>query len=520
MKRALVAALACLAGISSSHASLNPADWEMVELDGPSASNIWHLWPDAAKNPRVVVKGISQQNSVPRAFVTGGPPAWTLGSTTATGGINKSATFIYDNPSNAFLVAPHAVNTTLTLKCLSFINGNAASEVVDATTTTSFGSTGTTVDWKRFGTVSAALDADKNLHVAYVRNAGSNAELLCYTRRSASTGTWGPVLSGSFQTTQPGSRIRATAVIASSLNSANVYFTFDTGTPISLMRMNTVLNGSSLLLTNSTVLEPSGVAETLHGMRHNGTDRLFYFKGNALKRWNGSESSDVRAAVTGADPRSIYTAISSIDGKQRIAWYNGTSKKIHYIKPDPTAPADTKYLDSQPVQLAGNGGLIQANLLGFQFDAGGRPYLLYCRNWEEGFIAYPAPPDENLDNNGNGRADILDTAFGSNTAGPKALPLTGPAGSFQIGFPTIGTVVANPTGGLQSSSSNLKYTIELSTDLEEWVPITSTTGVSYSFQPATGANRTCTATIAGPSGDFAARFVRVAVTRITPEYPY
>ncbi len=333
----------------------------------------------------------------------------------------------------------------------------------------------------------------------------------------------GPILTGSFQGTVPGSRIRSTAVVASALNSANVYFTFDTGADTALMRMNTLLNGSFLVLTNPTVLEQSGIAETLHGMRHNGSDRLFYFKANALKRWNGTESANVGTAIAGAAPRSIHTAISPVDGKQRIAWYNGATKKIHYCKPNPSAPSDTEYLDSQPVQLSGNGGLVQANLMGLHFDTDGIPYLLYCRSWTEGFVSFPNPnvPDETLDNNGNGRADILDTAFGSNAAGPVSLPLAGPASSFRIRFPTIGSAVVNPSGGVQSSSANLKYTIELSADLEEWLPITSTTGVSYSYEAASGTGRIYTATLTGPSGDFSARFARIAVSRMNPPaYPY
>ena len=517
----VAAVAAFLLGISGVRASLDPAMWADIPLAGTNAGNqVWHLWPDEAKNPRVLAKGVSQQASVSRAFLTGGPPAWTLGSNATAGSINKLGAFVYRDSGNAFLVAPHAVNTTLTLKCLSFVNGNAATAVVDSASTTSFGTPGTTVDWKKYGTISAALDGDNNLHVVYVRNAGTTTETLCYTRRTVS-GTWGPVVAGSFQGSQPGSRIRSTAVIPSSLNSANIYFTFDTGTPISLIRMNTVLNGSSLVMTTFTVLDPSGIAETLHGMRYNGVDRLFFFKSNSLRRWNGSSSTEVRPAVANAQPRSIQTAVSPKDGKQRIAWYNGTSKKFHYLRPNPALPGDAGYTDAQPVQLSSNGGLLQADLKGLHFDADGLPYLLYTRTWDEGFISYPDIPDETLDNNGNGRIDLLDTAFGSNTAGPKAVPVPDTASSFQIAFPTIGTATANPTGGLQTASANLKYTVELSPDLITWTPVTSTSAISYAFTPATGANRTATATITGPAGAFTARFARVAVTRLNPPaYPY
>lgn len=516
------AVAAFLLGISGVQASLDPAMWADVPLAGTSAVNeVWHLWPDHAKNPRVLVKGVSQQASVSRAFLAGGPPTWTLGSSTSAGSINKLGAFVYDGPDNAFLVAPHAVNTTLTLKCLSFVNGNTAVAVVDPVTTTSFGTPiDVPADWKKYGTISAALDGDKNLHVVYVRNAGTTTETLCYTRRTVS-GTWGPVVAGSFQGTQPGSRIRSTAVIPSSLNSVNIYFTFDTGVPTSLMRMNTVLSGSSLAMVNPTVLDPSDIAETLHGMRYNGADRLFFFKNNSLRRWNGSSSSEVRPAVTNAQPRGIQTAVSPKDGKQRIAWYNGTSKKFHYLRPNPDLPGDAGYTDAQPVQLSSNGGLLEADLKGLHFDADGLPYLLYTRSWDEGFISYPDIPDETLDNNGNGRIDLLDTAFGSNTAGPRAVPVPDTASSFQIAFPTIGTATANPTGGLQTTTANLKYTVELSPDLVTWTPVTSTSAISYAFTPASGANRTATATITGPAGAFTARFARVAVTRLNPPaYPY
>ena len=506
------AVAAFLLGISGVRASLDPAMWDKVALTNAGTNNQWVFWPDAARNPRVVAKGMAN-GAVNHRVLTGGPPVWAASPAMAVG-LNKEGFFVPvpNAPDRGYLIGPHLAVGTFRLKMLEFSANGVTDSLVDPV----FSSGG-------FGGISAALDPQGNLHIAYVWSPGAN-EVLCYGRRN-SNGVWQideQIFNRNQANQDTGARIGATAVVPSGYDSANIYFTLFSplsGNATALMQANLLVSQGIPHIANPIPRVPNNVKNTLRGTRVNSADRVFFFEGTTLKRLGSTgTASQVQPSVTGAKPRSIHVATSPKDNRQRVAWYDGSTRKIHYLQ----AISETTFTPHNLVTLTNNGsGLADADLQGLHFDSDGLPYLLYRRLLGEGYVAYPDIPDETLDNNGNGRIDLLDTAFGSNTAGPRAMPVPDTANSFQIAFPTIGTATANPTGGLQTASANLKYTVELSPDLVTWTPVTSTTDISYAFTPATGANRTATATITGPAGAFTARFARVAVTRLNPPaYPY
>jgi hypothetical protein len=151
------------------------------------------------------------------------------------------------------------------------------------------------------------------------------------------------------------------------------------------------------------------------------------------------------------------------------------------------------------------------------------PYLLYRTNDAAGFVAFP---NDDFDFNGNGRPEILDSAFNSLQAGLEVLPV-GPAvagvansaNRLKIRFPTIGSANSNGVGGVQSASENLLYGVEVSPDLVTWTPLASGTSISYTATATNGTLKTFVGVVNDPApGVFPKRFARLLVNRLA--YPY
>lgn len=532
MKPAVAVFASLLLGSLPSAASFKASDWKSIQLPaagGTNSTNQWFFFPDENKAPRIVSKVASNQANVARITLTGGPPDWTATAPTNTAGMDKEGFFVQSPLSSetGFLVGVHRPSgENFRLRMWSFANGSVGNEVVDPEAST-VGISG----------ISAAVDPQGNLHVAWVWSPGTN-ESLCYRRRS-NGGTWDQevkfIVLNRTNNVDNGVRVGQTAVVPTSFNSASIYFTQNTpitqpvsGTVTSLRRTTTILNGGQIFLTSPETLVTAGVKHALRGFRMGSVDRIFYFEGDTMKRRidNGTTAAtiDVGDPVTGAIPEGIHAAISPVDGRQRIAWYDSNSKKIYYLRPN---AVDVDYTQFNPITITGNGA---ADLYGLHFDSTGLPYILYRRAAAEGYVAIP---NDNFDFDGNGRADVIDDGFGSTKLGVTTLPVIPPASNlptsgnkFKIQFPTVGSASTNGLGAVVSkaeSNESLKYELEVSTDGVVWTKITSGAPISYSFVKTGGSGnnetRTCTGVFSDPApGSVPKRFARVIVTR-TP-YPY
>jgi len=516
-----MAAAAGLLFFPQARADLNPANWHSVAIGEAETNNVWYFWPDAQNNPRIMVKGFSQNAKVKRALIDFTPamnltpPSWTLGPLDEITGANKEGFFVPDGSDGGDLVVPHASGGTQKLKCVSFQGGSMAVTEIDPNAATTISS------------VSASRDSSGNLHVAYVWNPGLATEELCYARRDTS-GQWSFTsveLNGSVA-----AEVKGTAVVASGLNDVRLFFTLDTAQTVTLFKATPKEIGGILTIVHQTtplVNIENFVDYSVSAVRFNSSDRVFYFAVSSattrvLKRWvTGGTISDLQTATvaSGPLPRSIRTATAP-DGKQRVAWYEGRTRRIHYLKPVSTA-SELPYTAGQPVQLATNASNIpDSDLLGFQFGADGRPYLLSRRLLGEGFVSFPK---DDFDLNGNGRMDLFDAAFNSTNASVIALPIDKTEKRLKLRFPTIGSSAANTAGvnvaTVTSAEENLKYAIQTSTDMVNWSTINNTANVTYTFTNDGGSNpnqrRTFTAVLSGEApGSVPKRFARLSVTRL------
>lgn len=512
MNRMLV--LLCLAflGADGLQANLTPAAWQSAPLDVVVATNNnWYFYPDSFGNPRILAKATTANNTPGRKILSGGPPEWTSGASASMGQINKQGVFVPSPGGGGFLVAPHYPSTTTTgpLKVAVFdSSGGFGLETVD---TNAGNYTG----------ISAELDSTGRLHVGYIWNGST----ICYARRNISGG-WiftSLPLAGSLV-------VHDTAVVPITTTDVNLYFTATTtSNPVVtiLYQAKPGIINSTLQIQwqgNPLVNLENFVGQTLRGSRVGTVGRVYYFGSNNTTSWTFKRrdhlgnTTDLETAGT-VSPKSIHVAFGP-DGKQRVAWYNATSKKIHYLKPVASG-VDVPTLAGQPIALTGT--LADPDLLGLHFGPDGTPYILYRRDLNEGFVAFP---NDNFDTNGNGRPQILDSAFNSNHAGLEVLPV-GPAvpgvlnsaNRFKIRFPTIGSASSNGTGGIQTSTENLLYRVEVSTDMNLWTPLGTNTAITYTNIALNGTLKTFVGVIneAAP-GAFPARFARMNVTRLN--YPY
>lgn len=505
MNRTLALLLVTFLGATGLRANFTPAAWHSAALDVvvTTNNNGWYFYPDGSGNPRILAKATTTNNTPGRKILTDGPPAWTSSASVSMGQINKQGVFVPAPGGGGFLVAPH---NTANLKVAVFdSSGNFTLETVD---TNSGNYTG----------ISAELDSTGRLHVGYI----DSGNTICYARRNA-TGTW--IFTS--LTLPAGSLIHDTAVVPITTNDVSLYYTSTASNVTTLWRSKPGIFNSTLYIqwgANPILNMENFVGQTLRGSRVGAVGRVYYFGSNNSSSWtfkllnNLGSSTDLETAGN-VSPKSIHVAFGP-DGKQRVAWYNATSKKIHYLKPI-AAGVDIPTPAGQPVALTGT--LADPDLLGLHFGPDGTPYLLYRRDLNEGFVAFPK---DNFDFNGNGRLDILDTAFNSNHAGPEALPV-GPAVSgifnsanrLKIRFPTIGNAVLNATGGVQSTTENLLYKVEVSPNLEIWTPLSSNTAIGYTATPTSGNLKSFVGVISDPApGAFPARFARLNVTRLN--YPY
>lgn len=501
MKSLTAVFLAVFLGIPGLRADLRPAAWHSEPLPGTGSTNRPYLFPDAAGAPRVLVKATGTGTNVTRKFLEGGPPEWTAG-TSGTLAINKHGVFVPTTGGGGYLVAPH--NFSLKIAIFS-ANGSGSVEVVDGTSAT-------------YSALSAALDPAGNLHIGYVRNSTT----LCYAR--GTPGAW--QVAG--QTAPINLPVPSTAVIPASETSVALYFTINsTGSRIDLHLARPVKISSVLFVVHSTspLADPNPedfVQAPLRGTRVGGLDRLYFIGSNGESTWKlrrllGGAGSTLQPLGATVDCRGIHVA-KAPDGRERIAWYDAISRSLHYLRPSSVADGPP-YSAAQPV--VGTGGQTNAELQGFHFSPDGTPFLLYRNGAGSDFMAFP---NDNFDFNGNGRAEILDTAFSSLVAGPEALPV-GPAvaglpfsaNRFNVRFPTIGSAFEVTGGAVQTTTENLRYALEYSPNGTTW---TSAQGVaSFNVTATQGTARTFTVVSEQSApGTLPKRFARLVVTR--PTYPY
>lgn len=507
MNRTLGLFLATFLGASNLQANFAPTAWQSTALDfAAGASNNWYFYPDDLGNPRILTKATTSGMVAPaRKILTGGPPAWTAGESATMPLISKQGVFVPTSGGGGFLVAPHNVAG---VKAALFDNsGSHVLEIAD-------GNGGT------YTGISAEMDSTGRLHLGYIFNANT----ICYARRNLAGG-W------IFTSVNLGAGvvIHDTAVVPITTDNVNLYYCATASNVTTLWQAKPGIPQpqNQLLIqwgSNPLVNVENFVGKTLRGSRAGNVGRLFYFGNNNSNSWifklynNLGTKTDLETAGN-VSPKSIHVAFGP-DGKQRVAWYNETSKKIHYLKPV-AAGVDVPVPAGTPVALTG--ALADPDLLGLHFGPDGMPYILYRRDLNEGFVAFP---NDNFDTNGNGRPQILDAAFNSNSAGLEVLPVkaafpgvANSANRFKIRFPTIGSANSNGVGGIQTASENLLYKVEVSPDLVNWTPLNTGPAITYTATSTVGALKTYVGVINETApGIYPKRFARLAVTRLN--YPY
>ena len=517
MKRAAISLLASIFGATGLLADLSPEAWHSEPLDTAGANNGWYFMPDTTGNPRILVKVTNAGNKSSRKLLTGGPPTWTADAPINLTGFNGQGIFLPTSGGGGYLVGVHNSNT---LKLAIISNtGTATVSLIENSTPTA---------------LSAAFDPDGNLHVSYVLNAATNNEMLCYGRLVA--GEWNIVRQ---HLTDFAQYIQSTAVLPTSANEANVYYVIDGGPANTLARVTPIVHGGNLVLSNPANFDRIYVSPAIAVAHIADQDRVYLFQSDSgatewtLRRLDvdesntrASEAADLEAAGV-SEPRKIIlhypkSAPANQDAHPRIAWYDGAQKAIHYLKP---ALATSFYTSGKPVLTSGN--QTNANLDGLHFGPDGRPYILYHEANNKGFVAFP---NDEFDFNGNGRADIVDAALGSESAGLTTLPVAKFAPNIpnsdnrlKFTFPTMSDTRALGINSLVSSSKNYRYTFELSPDMVTWTAENTFGKITFTNTGTTGTEpnqrRIFTAVINDPApGVFPSRFARMVVTRSS--YPY
>ena len=430
--------------------------WRKVSLGVASAGdNQWYFHPDSSKNPRVMVKATGTGANVNRRYLTGGPPVWTTGAAINTPSLNKQGVIV-PLVNGIYLIACH--NNALRLNFYNAAGTATITETVDdAVPISSVG-------------LSAAIDAaDGALHIAYVGNSETASETLRYARRSAN-GTW---TKSSRDLSTLSQYVRETVILPSSANSAKIYASLKYGTDMSLLRLS--INNANIVTAtgDGNIAVGTTIHEHIAGNRNGSADCVYYFArvgSTSSSVWElrqaGVENPVEKHEDIGVSlPTSIISRVGP-DNKQRIVWLDGLGKEVHYLKPGASG-----FDVTHPVKDT-NG---TAEVRGLHFDSANKPYLLYRNSTSAGFIAYP---DEDQDTNGNGRPDLLDVAFISNTAGVQVLdPAAASPGlplsenKFKFRIPTVGSAISNGAGGLFSDSLKLTYNLETSTDAIIWTTL-------------------------------------------------
>ena len=456
-----------LLALASAQAQVDITKWRVASLEVAAGSdNNWYFHPDADKNPRVLVKNTGTgTGSVTRRYLTGGPPVWATGDAQATANLNKQGVAV-PVANGIYFVAPHG-----NVLRMQFFNaaGNTpiANEIIDNTMPiTSIG-------------LSAALDTGGGLHVAYVGNVGTSTEKLGYAFRPANGSAWTRATAVDLSTSSQ--LIKDTVVLPSGTAAGKIYASLKTGTVVSLLRLS--VNNNNIVNGSGDGNQGNNIAEMIAGNRLGGVDRLYYFKAGAQNgTWNLMQAGD-------NDPIQnigLCLPVSIIckpgpDNKQRIVWTDGLGKKFHYLKPGSSGFDVIHPLTNTSAA---------AEVRGLHFDATGKPFLLYRNSGAAGFIAFP---DEEADTDGNGRADIIDYAFNSSSAGIEVLNLRTSApgvplseNKFKFRFPTIGSTISNGTGSLISVGGNVTYGVETSLDGQTWTTLGNGSPLLLSQTSASG----------------------------------
>ena len=490
-----------LLALTSAQAQVDITKWRVASLDVAAGSdNNWYFHPDADKNPRVLVKAASTTASVNRKLLTGGPPIWTAGAATATPSLNKQGVAV-QFVNGLYFIAPH--NNALRLTFFNAAGTAMFNESIDTTMPiTSIG-------------LSAALDTGNGLHVSYIGNAGTSTEKLGYAFRSAG-GVWTRAKSVDLTTTTQ--FIKDTAVLPSGTGTAKIYLSLKTGTVNSLLRLS---------VTNNNIVSGSGdgnlgnnIAEMIAGNRLGGVDRLYYFQQGAQNgTWNLKQvGSDDPVQVGGLCLPTSIICKPGPDAKQRIVWTDGLGKKFNYLKPGSSGFDVINPLTNTNAS---------AQVRGLHFDANGKPFLLYRNSGSAGFIAFP---DEEADTDGNGRADIIDYAFNSSTAGVEVLDVRTSApgvplseNKFKFRIPTIGSTISNGTGSLISVGGNVTYGVETSTDAVTWTTLGNGSPILFAPTSVSGTPPNELKTYTGLYNETLPnatkrRFFRITVKRTTSSY--
>ena len=480
---------------------LRPAAWHSAALPGTGDNNRTFIVPDAAGAPRIFVKSnpTTGTGNATTKYLSGGPPVWTAGPQGSLA-VRGNGVFVPKAGGGGYLVAAHGSS----LKAVVInANGSGTEEVIDNTA-------GTT-----YSAISVALDPTGAPHVGYVR--GNN---LCYARRTGSN-AWRKA----DQVAPLSFAIGDTAVLPASTTDVALYFTLNVSSgrydlyrarPVQIQNVLTVVHANSPLVSLEAVVQPP-----LRGTRVGGFDRVYFIGTNGGSTWNlrrllSGTGSTLQALTANVDARGIEVA-KAPDGRERIAWYDATARRLHYLRPS-GATDGPPYAVAQPV--VGTGIQTNAELRGFHFDAGGTPYLLHRNGAGSDFIAFP---NDAFDLNGNGRPELLDSAFASTTAGLEVLPLAPAiegipfsANRFKVRFPTIGNALSSGSA-VQSSAENLRYAVEYSDNGSVWQ---TTNGIiSYHVtEDAAGVKTYVAVSEQTAPGSFPRRFARLVVTR--PSYPY
>jgi hypothetical protein len=368
MKVIALGLLAALPLVSPARADFEPAEWQVSPVAAAAKANEWYFYPDNAGAPRILVKSTAAGTALAsQRLLTGGPPQWLTGGASKLG-VARQGVFVPAAGGGGFLVAAHG----LTLRAAVYDSaGNVAVETIDPNP-------------GAYSGVSAELDASGILHVGYIYG----GRTICYARRN-SPGNW------SFTSQlMPGAvQIHETAVVPLTPSNVSLYFNQSYARIRTLWRARPGVapDGRLYILWAANPLQrvEDYVGLPLRGSRVGGEGRLYYFGSDnsrtwKLRRYNGSTTATLENAGF-VSPKSIRVAIGP-DGRQRVAWYNPTLRRVHYLKP-PAAGADVPALAGYPVTTTGK--QTGADLSGFHFTPDGTPCLLFRTTPAKGFVAFP-----------------------------------------------------------------------------------------------------------------------------------
>ncbi|MDB6079150.1 MAG: hypothetical protein JWO82_2897, partial [Akkermansiaceae bacterium] len=407
VKFVLRAFLSFAATLSAALGVTAPADWTSFPLANVALnSNEYYLWPSSTNSPDTITTG----GAGTWIRQSGGPPTWDS-SGIIPDTFMRSGELFPNTPGGTILVNVSAGSLQAVIldvgspQVATLVPGINGLRCAYATATIS----GAVVTYHiSFG----FQDPDGSEYIGYATKAGTAA----WSVRVRPTGT---------------APVTGTAVYATTSTNGLVYFNYG-------------LTQSASTLAVWTGVYPGTVTNVDGGSygpiyNYNG---IFYY---SCLRDRVGFTTDIRAftpasqsatsvailpALSGGGPTATrgIRAAAGPDGKIRVAVADAGLGTIYYIKDGLLGKAVTL------------GAGANADLRGFTFDPNGVPIIVYRKSYTAGFVAYPT---EKVDGDGNGRVDLMDTAFNnSSTAGVTApdpiAAIDGVANSanrFKIQFP-------------------------------------------------------------------------------------